>query len=509
MSFLSFTFALFVAIALAVYFLWVPKKYQWCVLLVISYVFYAFAGWKLFFFILFTTTTVFICALLLKKIKTKNRKTAAIALVIVGNFAILAFFKWFNTLAGWGNRLLDAIGDPTVHIPLFSLLLPLGISFYTFQAIGYLIDVSRGKVEPERNFAKFALFISFFPQLVQGPISRHSELADQLYASRRFDYDEARRGFQLVVWGLFKKLVIADRLLLTTSQIFSDQEAYNGLYFLFGGIVSFVKLYADFSGGVDIARGVAQMFGINMPQNFRRPFFSNTLSDFWRRWHMTLNLWWRDYLFYPFVLSKAMTRFGKFVRNHIGPEFSRVVGVYIGIYVVRVINAMWHGADLFLIASGLYHGFLITTGLMLTPVFIKIIRLLHINTGCFSWRLFQIVRTFLLVSIGQIFWNAGGVKASITAIVSIFKDFNPWILNLDSTLLVGMSEWDAKIIFISVLLLIIVEVFQEKGISIRETLERQIIAFQWIVLLGGIFATILWGQYGIGYNATDFIYRGF
>jgi len=506
MSFLSLAFAVFVAIALAIYFFMVPKKYQWCALLAFSYIFYAFAGWKLFFFILFTTCTVFFCAQHLNKVKNHKAKIGIIALVMTANFSILAFFKWFNTLAGLGNRLLDAIVDPSVQIPTFSFLLPLGISFYTFQAVGYLIDVSRKKIEPERNFARFALFVSFFPQLVQGPISRHSELAEQLYASRNFDYDEFRRGFQLVIWGLFKKLVIADRLVLMAAEIFNSPETYNGLYYLFGGMISFVKLYADFSGGVDIARGVAQMFGITMPLNFLRPFFSKNLSEFWRRWHITLNFWWRDYLFYPFVLSKAMTRFSKFIRTHISTNFGKVVAVYLGIYFVRIINAMWHGADLYLIAGGFYHGFLITTGLMLAPVFIKMIHFLHINTDCFPWKLFQAARTFLIISFGQILWNAGSVRDGLAAMISVFRDFNP---SFDSLFLSGIDAREAGIAIVSVLILIIVEIVQEKGVSIRITIEKQNIAFQWIMLLGLIFATILWGRYGIEYEVSDFIYQGF
>ncbi len=394
----SFNFFLFVAGLLIVYFFVVPKKFQWLVLLFASYAFYAFAGIKLFVYLLFTTSTVFWSALLLDKLgdTPKKRKLYGKRIIIIAavcNFGVLAFFKWYNAFAGIGNRIIDALTDSTMRIPSYSLLLPLGISFYTFQAVGYLIDVYRGQVKPERNFFKFSLFVSFFPQLIMGPISRHSELAEQLYASRKFDYVEFRRGFQLMIWGLFLKLVIADRLVLASNAIFGNPEKYNGLFVMIGLVIYAIRIYTDFSGGVNIARGVAQMLGINMPQNFQRPFFAESLSDYWRRWHMTLNAWWRDYVFYPLVLSKPLT-ISKFTRKHISPKFGKVIGVYICIMLVRVINAMWHGTESFYIASGFYHGTLITLGLICEPLLIKLVGVLRIKTDCFSWKLFRIIRTF-------------------------------------------------------------------------------------------------------------------
>ena len=508
MSFLSATFFAFVLITLLVYFFCVPKKYQWCVLLAASYVFYAFAGWNLLFYMLFTTCTVFFSASRLHMLKSQKGRKCLIALVIIGNFSILAFFKWFNALAGIGNRVLDIVSESAFSIPTYSLLLPLGISFYTFQAIGYLIDIYRGVIKPETNIARFALFVSFFPQLIQGPISRHDQLAGQLFTSRYFNYVEARRGLQLVVWGMFKKMVIADRLVLMTETIFSDLDIHNGLYVLVGVVVASIRNYTDFSGGIDIARGTAQMFGIIMPENFKRPYFATSLPDFWRRWHITLNNWWRDYVFYPIVLSKPMTYINRFTRKKINRNLGKVISIYIALFLVRVINGMWHGADLFFIARGLFDGVFLTLGVVLAPVFVKTINKLHINPDCFSWRLFRIVRTFLIVSFARLFIEAGSVMAGIRAMGSIITDFNPWILNVES-IFVGLNAVDLNILFVSLLIVLVVSILQEKGIAIRETLEKQNIVFQWIVLLGGIFAIILWGKYGFEYDSAGFLYEGF
>lgn len=509
MQITSFSFFVFVAVTLAVYFLCVPKKYQWVVLLLAGFVFYAFVDISLLIYVYITVVTVFYGALWVEK---SRRPKLIIAAIVIFNFAILASFKWWNTIAGAGNMLLGMYTQTDMRLPFNSLLLPLGISFYTFQAVGYLIDVYRGTIQPERNIAKFALFVSFFPQLIQGPISRHSELADQLYAPRKFNYTEALRGFQLMLWGLFKKLVIADRLILMVTAIFpavSESDDYKGLYILIGIIAHVIWLYMDFSGGVDIARGVGQMFGIIMPQNFIRPFFSTTLPEYWRRWHATLNNWWRDYLFYPLLRSNGMTKFSKFVRKNVNSGLGKVIGVYISINVVRVINAMWHGADMFYIVEGFYFGILIVLGMALAPVFKKLINTLRINTECFSWRLFQIIRTFILVCISRVFMATAGVTAGFAALTSIIRDYNPWIMHNENPLAIGLDAIDLRIATISLLVVFAVEIIQERGIAIRSTLAKQNIAFQWLITMTGVFIVLLWGRYGIGYDAVGFLYMGF
>ena len=471
-----------------------------------SYVFYAFVGLQLFVYILTTTLTVYLGGLYLNK---ASRPTIIIWLVVLLNFGILASFKWWNTFAFYTNTLFAVYTSNSELLPFNSLLLPLGISFYTFQAVGYLLDVYRGIAKPERNIAKFALFLSFFPQLIQGPISRHRELSAQLYASRKFNHIDALHGFQLMLWGLIKKLVIADRIFLTVTTIFANSDEYKGLYVLIGITVHVIWLYMDFSGGVDIARGVGQMFGIILPQNFIRPFFSKTMPEYWRRWHCTLNDWWRDYLFYPLLRSKSMTKLGRFVRKNISDGFGKMIGIYICIVVVRVVNAMWHGADAYFIAEGLYFGIIIVLGIALAPVFKKIIKATRINTGKLSWKVFQIIRTFVLVCISRIFMATAGVVSGIAALSSVIRDFNPSILFHRSTYLIGLNRFDALVVIISLLVVFVVEVLQENGMAVRKTLVKQNIAFQWLVMLIGLWAVLIFGHYGIGYDPAAFVYMGF
>ena len=493
------------------YFWCFPKKHQWIALLIISYCFYAyFAGWKLFLYIIFTTCSVFFSARSFRLIKKPKIKKLIIAAVIISNITILAFFKWYNSVTTVVNFAIGKVApDSSIALSPLKLILPLGISFYIFQSLGYLIDAYRKKVEPENNIFRFALFVSFFPQLIQGPISRYNELADQLYKSRKFNFDKAKSGIQLMLWGLFKKLVIADRLVVVVNTIFSDMETYKGLYILIGAISSFIVLYTDFSGGVDLTCGVAELFGIDLPVNFRRPFFSRSLPEFWGRWHITLNTWWRDYIFYPLILSKPMVKFTRFVRNNISADIGRVIGVYISLYIVRMLNAMWHGANTYFIATGVYQSTLIVLGLMLSPVSKKLVKVLHIDPDSFSWKLFQVIRTFLLTGICQIFWNVKSVTNSFKSFLSIFKDFNLQIIKFDLSFLVGLSDLDIRIMVISLAMLLIVEILQENGVSLRKALNRQHLIFQWVVLLAAFVIVIIWGCYGINFDPASFVYQDF
>ena len=338
MSYISITFLAFVCVMFLLYFL-LPKRMQWVVLLIGSYVFYIAAGWKFVPFLVLTTVTVFLVGLWLGKTNdsykadlaarkeslTREEKTVLknryirkkrwiLASGLILNFGVLAFLKYFNFFAEnvtalFGKLHMDA------SVPQLELLLPLGISFYTFQAMGYLIDVYRGKYAPDRNLAKFALFVSFFPQIVQGPISRYDQLAHQLYAPHKFDYTRFKHGVELILWGYFKKLVIADRAAILTSYVLQNRADFAGLEIAVTVLVFMAQVYADFSGGMDISIGIAECCGIEMVQNFRRPHFAKSIAEYWRRWHITLGSWMKDYVLYPISLSKAFAKLGKKTRK--------------------------------------------------------------------------------------------------------------------------------------------------------------------------------------------------
>lgn len=509
MTITSLAYIAFVAAAAIAYYLLTPRRFQWATLLVASLAFYLLAGGVgLLGYVAFTTTTVYACARLLVRAKGKPGRKALIAATLAGNFGVLAFFKWWGTAAAAANAVLGALGAAPLLAP-HGLILPLGISFYTFQAAGYLIDVYRGSAEPERNYARLALFVSFFPQLVQGPISRHSQLAGQLYMARAFDYGRFRMGCQLALWGAFKKLVVADRLILAVDAVFGGSYGHTGAYVVIGLAASSLQIYADFSGGVDIARGVAQIFGVTMPENFRRPFFAVSLPEYWRRWHITLQNWWRDYVYYPLALSRPISRLASSLRRKGYPALGKAASVYLCVNVVRVVNAMWHGASPKYLAYGFYHGILIVLGMVAAPYLKRLASALRVNVGCHSWKAFQMVRTFALVVIGRSFLCADGFLAGLGAMGRAAAFAGAPIPIGDGAAAYGLSAMDVRILAASLALMLAVGVAQERGVKVREWLGRQNMAFQWAVTLAAMLATLIWGRYGYGHSGADFVYMGF
>ena len=316
MTLTSLSFYLLVLALLVLYYL-VPKRFQWVVLLIGSYAFYAFVCLRYMGFIVITTLTTYFGARGMDamtarmeqtvaahkqdwerearkayKKRCKSRRKALMIGILVFNFGILAVLKYYNFFAESMEALFASVGL-TVSLGHIGLLLPLGISFYTFQSMGYVLDVYREKVPAERNVGKLALFVSFFPQIIQGPIGVYDQLAHQLYDEHKYNFDNIRYGAELILWGFFKKLVIADRAVGMIHTVAGAYTDYAGTYVLLAALVYALQLYADFSGGIDISRGVAQMFGITMGENFRRPYFSRTLTEYWHRWHISLGDWLR------------------------------------------------------------------------------------------------------------------------------------------------------------------------------------------------------------------------
>lgn len=533
MSILSFSFVAFLAAALLIYFL-MPAKFQWIALLVISYCFYLFAGVRAVIFILITTATTFFAGRRIGQINDEfdvavatyqgpnpkmtreekkalkaeedKRKKVIMVLTLLLNFGILIALKYINPLVDLLNWLCSLV-HLNYEMPHMSMIIPLGISYYTFQAMGYIIDLYRRKFKPEQHFGHFMLFISFFPQLVQGPISRYNEFADQLIAPHTFDYTRVKHGIQLSLWGLFKKLVISDRLAIITATIFKSPDIYGGFYLAVATVLSMLQLYTDFSGGIDIMRGAAETFGIIMPENFTRPFFATNLSEYWRRWHITLNNWWRDYIFYPMSLSRPFQLFGKAMKKVVGDNFGKKLPILLSVIIIRVINSIWHGATGSSILGGIYYGLLLALSFYFEPQIKNLTQRLKINTECLSWKIFQCVRTFLLIAAPRLVVNARSVSEGAYYFKCLFSTYNPWILFDGSLYQLGVSEQQLRIVSIALLVLLVVSSLQEKGYCIRDELDKQNIVFRGLVYLIFIFAIILYGVYGPGYNASAFMYQ--
>lgn len=536
MSLLSSSFVLFFAVTVAVYYLLPKKKNQWLVLLAASYVFYFFSDWKYFAFLLLTTFTTWFAALRIEKRnlaskeevkahketwskeqkkvfkEAESKKTRRIlVLTLLLNFGVLFLLKYAGILAGVvGNWF--GLSQVTVR-----WLLPLGISFYTFQAMGYIIDVYRGEVKAERNFGKLALFVSFFPQLIQGPISKYDQLADQLYAEHGISFTRIKHGCELALWGLFKKLVIANRAAIAIQTVTGVPEEYSGTTLGFVVLLYALQLYADFSAGIDIARAVAQVLGIDMIQNFRQPYFATSLTDYWNRWHISLGAWMKNYVFYPIALSKRANRFTKAVKasrfggTKVGAHIANVLPGTVASLIVFLIVGIWHGAGWRYILYGLWNGGIIMLSILLKPAFEGANRLLHVPVASPEHRVFQILRTFFLVCIGNITDLARGGKDCFFWIRSIFCEqdlFRGWREIAEN---LGLTFADYNVLLLCTALLYAVGILHEKSPqgSLRVSLDNCRFITRWMVIFLGVLATIILGVYGPGFSAAEFAYMQF
>ena len=539
MSYTSLAFFIFAAVIAVIYFKFPIKKYQWTVLLAASYFFYLYAGYRYAAYILVTTVSTYYAALWIDRIaaksketlkahkadwdkdqkkefkaKTKQTKQLIVTLTVVLNLGILAFLKYYNFLAGSLNELLFA-ANSSFQAPALKLILPLGISFYTFQSIGYVIDVNREKVAAEKNLAKVALFVCYFPQIIQGPISFYDQLAHQLYEPHDFEFTRFKHGTELVLWGLFKKLVIADRAYIAINTVLDDYYGYSGTVLTFTIILYALQLYTDFSGGIDISRGVSQILGIELAQNFRRPYFATTINDYWRRWHITLGAWMKEYVFYPLALSKSFTGFTKRIKStkfgatKAGAHIAKVLPTSFASLVVFFLVGVWHGANWKYVAFGIWNGGIIMLSTLLEPVFEQMTKKLRINTANPLFVLFQILRTFVIVAIGYVFDVAADFADSMYTFRMILTDQRiTW--SIPKTAL-GLHIVDYLLLLVCTLVLLVVSLIQEKhpDTTLRVMLDEKPFLIRYLVLLAGLAMLIIFGIYGPGYDAAAFVYMQF
>ena len=531
MLFTSLSFFIFLGVVLFVYYV-LPKKFQWIVLLVASIAFYISFSWKFLFFIISTIATIYGATYGIEKVnknqteflenndlspeekkefkaKNKKKKKLYLTLCILFNIGILFVLKYANFFVSNFIGLLSLCGANVSPVVL-KLILPLGISFYSFQAVGYLLDVYWGKTKAEKNIFRLALFVSFFPQIIQGPISRHNDLAPQLAEEKTFDYNNIVRGVILILYGLVKKIVIADVLASIVNIGFDKVADLNGLQTWVTILSYLIQDYMDFSGCIDIAIGVAECFGIKLPQNFKRPYFSLSIESYWRRWHITLGSWFKEYIFYPISISKFSIKFGKFCKKHSKQNsyVAKQMPAIFGLLVVWLTTGLWHGASWNYICWGLYYGILVILSILTKPLYTKVIKKLKINTNSVWYKAFQWLRTIWLLCVGRIIFRSNTLGDAWL----LFKKSFTFIFNYDfHSLNILVPEYSylipAGIAFIAVLVVDLIKEF--KGISIRDKISSWGAFAETAIISCIIVGLILFGSYGPGFTAQDFIYMQF
>ena len=523
MNFASFEFLAFLAILTLVYFL-VPKKVQWIVLLLGSVVFYAFAGPVSFVFLLFAIVISFVTVQILgkrhaslkkyledtKETLTKDERKAyrakhkngSLLVVCLGILLLTVSLVYVKYLSGFINSALS-FGSGAISFG-GTLLEVMGISYYTFISIGYMIDVYREKAAVERNFFRHALFVSFFPQLAMGPISRYADTGEQLKVSHSFDAKEAWCGLLRILWGFFKKLVVADAIAPAIGYIVS--EKLGGIYFILLCLFYSVRIYGDFTGGIDIVLGSAQILGIKLPENFNRPFSSKSTAEYWNRWHMTMGNWFTNYIFYPLSLTKTMQKLSKWGRAKLGVGIGKRLPVYTATIITWLATGLWHGFAWNFVVWGLLNGIVILISQELNPLYEKFRARFPKLWHSAPYQSFMAIRTFLLMSLIRVFDCYCDVPLTFNRFFSVFYTFN--IADIWNGGIMNLNVTGTQYIVIAVGILIMTAVSRLSiKKPLRETLwEKPVLGNVIMALL--CIAILVFGSYGLGFDASAFIYGG-
>ena len=522
MQITSFGFLLFAAVLLVAYYL-IPKRGQWILLLAASYCFYLWAGIEYLGFILLTTLSTYAATMAMaatqdkqakfleenkaslsreerKAYKAKGKRVNRVYLIacLVLNFGILAVCKAlliepFKAAASAGT------------FSFLSLGLPLGISFYMFQSMGYAVDVYRQTAKPERNPLKLALFVSFFPQLIQGPISKFGQLAPQLYQPQKFDGKQLSFGLQRMLWGYFKKLVIADRIAAAVIALRGPE--HTGVSFFILTVFYAVQIYGDFTGGIDVTVGLAQALGIKLPENFIRPYFSKNIAEYWRRWHISLGEWMKDYIFYPISVSQPMLKLSKAARKNLG-AFGKRLPVYVASIATWFVTGIWHGLTPNFVLWGMLNCFFIVVSEECSGLYERFHGRFHLKDKKWYGG-FEIARMFILMNLIRIVDLFPNVGDYFSRIGSLFTKFNFHVLWDRTMMKLGLTALDYIILICGIVLMFTISLIQEKKGSVRELLWQKHPVVRYALIFALLVIVLLMGSYGVGYNASAFIYNAF
>ncbi len=516
MSYLKATYIFAILPAIVVIYNLIPKK-RHLFLLLVNLLFYFALGTKRIIFLIISIISIYLSAILIDKLdnqksddkllnkKIKTKKKIVLLVCVLINLLFLVIFKYLNFFSSNINGLLDLL-HINYNIKVMKFIAPVGISFYTLSALSYIIDVFNGKIKADKSFIKVALFLSFFPQIMEGPIARFSDTAEDLYAGKKIEYNNLALGYQRIMYGFFKKKLIADRLNTLVTTVFNNYSNYNGFTIFLGAIGYTVMLYMEFSGTMDVVIGSGQIFGINIPENFRQPFFSKNISEFWTRWHISLGTWFKDYVYYPISLSKPLKKLTVKLRKILGNHYGPLISGSIALFVVWFLNGLWHGAGYTFLCFGMYHFIMIAGGNFIGPLITKGCLVLHINRENKIYRILQSIKMCLLVFIGELIFRADTMKDAIGMLKGIFTRFK---FSSYELLNIGIDIYDYIILIIAIIFIFTISLLKEKNIDVREKLAKKKTWIRWAILFAFIISIFIFGAYGPGYEPVDPIYADF
>ena len=548
MVFTSFSFLAFLAAAVLIYYLIPMRRYRellpsgkrvnarrhtgalhprGIVLLLISVVFYLFAGWQKLIFVLITALFAWLCSRWMAGIYTQMNKQAAeltdrkekmalqgsyrkrcrrvatFAVVVV--LLIYGYCKYFPALLSAANEILTGLGRGAVSA--WDVIVPLGLSYYTLSIIGYLLDVYWRKQQHEQNFLLFLLCVLYFPQILQGPIAQYRVLRKEFLKETPFSSDRLCRGIQLMLWGFFKKLVIADRLNLFVTGVVDNYQIHQGLTFWVVALLSTFQLYADFSGCMDIASGVSELFGIQIAKNFDHPFASRSVAEWWRRWHITLCAWMKDYVYFPLAVSPRLIKLSGRIKKACNPNVAKAFVTVVTLSVVWLLTGMWHGVKFCYLIWGAYYACFLIVDTVFQPHHLT--ARLGIDGDSTAWKRFQMVRTTLIFSLGRLITVPDDFGISLDIFRSMFTQFNPWAFWDGTLYTAGLDRGNFILSLLLIGLLLLVEQSQIKNGPIRDRIARLKLPVRWVVWYAALAGILILGIYGAGYDASSFAYMNF
>ena len=522
MSYQSISFLIFTFIVLILYYALGRKAQKW-VLLGSNLVFLYATGWQHIPFLLVSLLVSYLTGRKMgsiydaadvqlaacqdktekKQIRADSKKQAKKFLVI-GLIVVIGMLVLIK-VAGFA---IGAYNEGKKAAQQIDFFMPLGVSYYTFMAVSYMLDIFWKKAKAEKNLVSYGAFLCFFPHIVQGPIDRYNTVQKTLNEGVSIRFENISRGIQLAMWGFFKKMVIADRMSVVVSTVFGNHAEYAGSILLLTAIFSAFELYCNFSGCMDIVRGVAQMLGITIAKNFDRPFFSKSASEFWRRWHITLGAFFRDYVYMPLSISPRLTAFLKKVRDKFGMGLSKALMVIIPSFVVWLLTGLWHGTGINYVLWGLYWFVLIASATVFAVPIKKFSGKIHLNTESKPWQVVRMVRTFLLFLFSRVLTSVNTLEDFGGILGGIFTRFQPGALFDGTVFNLGLKPFDFFFGIAMVLVLWGVSLWQNKG-SVREAMDKWNVVLRWAVWFILLFAILLFGMYGPGFEASAFTYGKF
>lgn len=520
MSLTSMYFLIFAVLLVPVFYA-VPKKIQWYVLLAASMVFYVFSGWTNIFYVLFAAMSSYCATSFMQKLsdrqgaylkenkgtlskedkkaykqKIKNKRRAIMLICIILNLCVLIFFKAYLRLK-----------DSVEALDSWNIIVPLGLSYFILQTIGYVVDVYWNNVEAEKNPLKLLLFVSFFPQMTQGPISDFKQLTGELFKEHTLTYENFSWGFQRLLWGFFKKIIVANLMSPYVADIFENYQTYSGIMLFAGMFVVMVQLYADFSGYMDIVCGFCEMLDIRLSENFNRPFFSKSLSEFWRRWHITLGAWFKKYVFFTVATSRLATAVSKKTKEKVGSEVAEKAVSTIALLAIWISIGAWHSLFLPFVLWGLLNGLIMIFSVWMEPAYAKIKESLHIKETSKPFNLFRMARTFTLVSALEVFSDIGSLKDGINYFKMMFVNLRMGLDIKNSFLFSAGDTLDLLIVIFGLALLAFVNISPFNRFREKYNKMPLLIRIASLLILFALIAVI--GIHSLVKNDGGFIYAQF